>query len=408
MKMKSNFLSACLHLRLALCFCTLLVSLTSFANTKRELPFEQWCTEWGLLCNHATPTVDDKVLSGIPTAMNLVEAFLLSDSIFKITDADLDDPALKLALEELGGEKILDFLFTYQKLLGLNEARKQQQEFVFNFAEAKEILTPSNLIFHYDPEVRLSVNAQHLEANLSGVSLKSSQSPSTYTQLLKYKVETTSHTTAAATFETDQEITTGAPLNFLIEEFRLGLEELKSNKDASTEWLEKIIKVTPALATWLFCSDRVLDLDRNFLDTLLLEWPTLTTNNSNLQFLKVITESLDRLQTRTNANGSMIAATVQPKKYLNCKFSGSKATLSFESKFGIKDLKTIGDENNAMEITLYGVKAKVGFLSKKITRVDLYKDKAVVQDIPVIGSYTIYLSATDDNQGQNQVTCSVR
>lgn len=365
-----------------------------------NITFKQWCQNWNLVCPTGepenVPSPDAPwTVEQWKAALGIYKAFLESASDLGIKRTELNDPILLGLAKRLKQEKALDLLKARLDGSKFSNISVKSGKIKITASEPADYVTKSHLVVHNDQEVNLSVNSQ-LELMGSGILLKSQNGASDGLKGLSMSAKNVVNILG------ESQVISQVPIKYSFEEI-LGID-LGSEEQSNTLGYKEIVPELASIRDWLVKGQRDLDLRKNTITEVAKYVSTLTSNSDDVAMILNIMKKMDRLYSTATSRAKALF-TSEANQSFQCVVN-KKVQLTFSNQFGLTSLDKLSDVGTS--IMVFGVKAKlvVGPVQPSFTlgRIDLEKEKIVVQDVPVLGSYTIDLNNTSSES--NTLTCN--
>lgn len=363
----------------------------------QELEFTQWCQEWQLQCPVAAG--DAAQANKMRATLALAHAALDGESQLKLDRAKIDHGTLATALDILGWREDIDPLLQKLKEHGWNEVRimPKAHQVELGFVNPHPLQTKSGLKWH-PADIATVAMAADGQLLFEGVHLNDAVDGR------REKLRGTAQQGADyAHLWGDELRVKNVPPSFLQDELDI------VDMDADSPSTKQVAGALRPLTEWLLLDHQQAHVHAEAFDVLHREVDALTTDEEMRSQVRVFASALDSVRANAVAGDKlMLAAQQRAKAKLACQVQGSKSLdIKFDNAFGLEEARLLNGD--AVQTKFYGIEVKAKVLGPikttiKLKRVDIYEDKAVIHNVPVIGTYTIRFD--DFRSAKNTFACT--
>ena len=350
-----------------------------------DVAFLQWCQNWELDCPTGEPenvpySQDPWTAEQWKAAVAIHKALLESSSDLAVLRTELDDPLLLRVMRRLKVENEFNSLKARLDVSKFTAVSGKQGKMIVNTAEPTDFIAPSRLVIHNDKEINLSVNAQ-FDLVINGVALKSQGGTSDGLKGISITNKNVMNMIGVNQTVAD------VPIKYSFHDF-LGID-FSSSEQIEPPQYNDIVPVLVPVRDWLIKGKRDLDLKKVTISEITKNLIVLMPNVDQISMMTRIMNKTERIYSTAGSRGKVLFSldAVQPFECI----LNNKISLTFNQQFGLESLSKLSE--STATLTLFGVKAKpmTGPFQPTfdLRRIDLLKDKIVVQDVPIIGSYEI-------------------
>lgn len=368
-------------------------------TTAQELEFPAWCQDWQLQCPDGAG--DTAQINKARAIMALLHTTLDGDSQLDLDRAKIEHPGLMATFEFLGMREEMEPLLQKLKDHGWNEARIQPRthQMQLGFLNPQPLQTKSGLKWQPMEHLVLGTAADG-QLQFEGLQLSSADGSRTdalrgtgpqdaqYAQLMgaEWQVK-------------------NVPPSFLPHELEI------PNVDVGSPSTQQIAAALRPFTEWLLLGNQLAHVPMGAFDVLYREADILVADEAQRQQVRVFASALESVRAQSAAGDKLtFAAQQRANGKLACKMNAGKSIdIKFNRSFGLEEVRLLN--NDAVQTRFYGIEVKskiFGPITPKFSlkRVEIYADKAVIRDVPIIGSYTLRFSDLRKDSKQNAVECT--
>lgn len=362
-------------------------------TTTQELEFLQWCQEWQLQCAGGG---DATQVAKTRATLSLLNNTLAGEMNIGLDRAQMEHPGLLSALDHLGMRDEIEPLLQKLKDSGWNSAQIAAGQIRLGFVGPQAFPSKSGLQWQPMENVSLSATA---DGQLQTDGLQLGSPDGAHKEMLR----------GLAAQDADYFRMWGDGLQVKNLPPRFLPQELEfPDANLPTPTTTQIAGALRPFAEWVLQRNQTVHVPVGTFDAVSRDADILIDDAAQRERIRVFASALESLRANAVAGDKMnIALQQRPSGRLACRVEGSKTIdIKFNSGFGLEYIQLLN--NDAVQTRFYGIEIKskiFGPLSPKfaLKRVDIYQDKAVIRDIPIIGSYTLRF---DDLVTQSTLRCN--
>ncbi len=363
-------------------------------TTTQELEFLQWCQEWQLQCGDGAGNAAQT--ARMRATLSLMNSGLAGDMNIGLDRAQLEHPGLLTGLEHLGMRDEVEPLLQKLKDSGWNSAQIASGQIQLGFVAPQAFSSKSGLQWQPLEHVTLQATA---DGQLQADGVQVTSPDGAHKEMVRGMAAQDSE---YFRMWGDGVQVKNLPPQFLPQELELPDADLPS---PSTTQVASALR---PLTEWVLQRNQTVHVPVGAFDGVYRDADVLIGDAAQRDQIRVFASALDSLRATSIAGDKMSVAIQQRANgRLACRVEGSQTIdVKFNGGFGIEYIQPLN--NDAVQTRFYGIEIKskiFGPLSPKFSlkRVDIYADKAVIRDIPIIGSYTLRF---DDLMTTSSVRCS--
>lgn len=348
----------------------------------QEFEFGAWCQDWRLQCPDGAG--DASQVNTMRATMALLDATLDGESHINLDRAKIEHPGLLATFEFLGMREEIEPLLQKLKDHGWDEASIQPRvhQMRLGFVDPQPLQTKSGLKWQPAEQMVLTTAA---DGQLQFEGLQLSNADGSRGDALRGTAQQDADYTR---LWGDALQVKNVPPTFIPRELDI------PDVDVGSPTTQQIAAALRPLTEWLLLGNQHAHIPVGAFDVLQREADVLVTDEAQRQQVRVFASALEHLRANS-ASGDKLTLTIQqrPNGKLACKMNAGKSIdIKFNNSFGLEEVRLLNGD--AVQTRFYGIEVKskiFGPITPKFSlkRVDIYADKAIIRDIPIIGSYTL-------------------
>lgn len=367
-----------------------------------QLSFAEWCADWGLGCERKSDTVVEA--EQMKAALAVTEAFLKGPSQLTVSREAMTSADFDAVLQRLRLDAPLRPMMEHLKASGFEAMRVQGGR---GFAE---LAFQDALPFQVENGAWVEPGASvHVAPGVSGNVTFEGASLADPSRAKRDALGSWSFVAdGTMTWSGQQNTVTGIPGDFIP-----GLLDIKADEMPDGFETNALLGSLPSLMNVLVMEDHRVQFDRNIWNTVLQHLDTLVEDAALRANVRAFLQTIDQVDAAViKGSHAAVNGAFQGRGRFACESDGRKpVTVGLESQFGIQRVERL--DSSGVRLTFFGTKVKskvFGPIAPTITlkRVDVFPDKVIVRDIPILGSYTINLGDQSGNSEIGNFRCGPR
>lgn len=345
--------------------------------------YQEWCTDWQLICPVAEPSkTDPGQFKALTTVIN---SALSSPTILSLTKQDFEAIGLKTAFTALHLDDVYQDIQTRLTALQWQSGGLESGALVVHKAAASAQRTDTGVVLNLAADHKVSVAPGRI--NVGGIGLSADaakESPA----LQSIALGTDGNFSFALSDRSVNEIPQEFAIDNLLLAFGLDAGKLEGREIA----LPDIIAAAGPLIGWANTSTRQIALDRPFFTTTAPQLAVLLPKDAIGQNLGNLLNTFDKVRTSADPKLNLAAVNLVKGATAKCDLNNGEVKVKFSAEFGLKRYYQVNPTTLGVE--LYGVEAsakKALGISIKLKRIEIGAEKITILDVPILGKVELKL-----------------
>lgn len=358
------------------------------------ITFAEWCQNWQLQCDASTPakTVSQAQFNAV---LAIARSVLTSPSSWEITAEQFNLPSWNNALAALNWTAAFQPIAHLIQAVQFDNVQPVQSQLQLTLQNPPPYPSVSGLQMALDSTVNVDFQPQVVQLN--GIQLNSGDHNLRLTSL---SIDEQSQLQLTG----DSFSITQVPPGFIARQ--LGLDQAAPAKPSR----DQMLRALDHLVEWAANLNAHVQLEDPTFQVLSANLDPFVTDAANRQQFQVMLDAFQTIQTQSLDDKALtLNAQNDAGKQLACASQGTtKSQIMFATQWGIRHMRPMV---NGTELELYGLKVKSKIfgpfsVSFELKRLEVFADRIVIYNVPVIGKYTYRFNAEKDPTNESWVCAS--